>query len=117
MHGIPTSTQDIAKTEMREISFVVRFVELTNSNNDQTSNNIVKQLFLRFVEAEDQSSEALEKTLLNYFNENMLDIRKLRGQGYDGATNMSGVYNGLREKIFEKQPKAAYVHCAAHTLI
>ena len=41
-----------------------------------------------------------------------------RGQGYDGAANMSGVYSGFRmqTRIKEMEPLAKYVHCAAHNL-
>ncbi|XP_070682361.1 uncharacterized protein [Malus domestica] len=40
----------------------------------------------------------------------------LRGQGYDGASNMKGELNGLRTKILNKCPQAFYVHCFAHQL-
>jgi len=40
----------------------------------------------------------------------------LIGQGYDGASNMSGKYKGVQAIVREKYPKAIYVHCAAHTL-
>jgi hypothetical protein len=39
-----------------------------------------------------------------------------RGQGYDGASNMSGVYGGVSSLILNEHPKATYVHCVAHCL-
>nr|XP_028952697.1 zinc finger MYM-type protein 1-like [Malus domestica] len=43
-------------------------------------------------------------------------MSKLRGQGYDGASNMKGELNGLKTKILNKYPQAFYVHCFAHQL-
>lgn len=38
------------------------------------------------------------------------------GQGYDGASNMSGRFKGTQKIVRETCPKALYVHCAAHSL-
>ncbi|KAM1158211.1 hypothetical protein ACFX19_032084 [Malus domestica] len=43
-------------------------------------------------------------------------MSKLRGQGYDGASNMKGELNGLKTKILTKYPQAFYIHCFAHQL-
>ena len=46
-----------------------------------------------------------------------LDIENLRGQGYDGAANMSGKVKGVQARIFLlSKKKALYVHCASHCL-
>ncbi|CAF4344855.1 unnamed protein product [Rotaria magnacalcarata] len=39
-----------------------------------------------------------------------------RGQSYDGASNMSGIYNGVSSIILNQHSKAIYVHCVAHCL-
>ncbi len=44
-----------------------------------------------------------------------LSLNNLRGQGYDGASTMSGEKSGVQKKIREKQPKAIYTHCAGHS--
>lgn len=43
-------------------------------------------------------------------------MSNLVGQGYDGAGNMSGKFNGVQSRIRQKYPKAIFVHCAAHRL-
>ncbi|KAF8069345.1 hypothetical protein N665_1141s0006 [Sinapis alba] len=40
----------------------------------------------------------------------------LRGQGYDGASNMKREFNGLRSLILKESISAYYVHCFAHQL-
>ncbi|XP_075499737.1 uncharacterized protein LOC142538264 [Primulina tabacum] len=40
----------------------------------------------------------------------------MRGQGYDGASNMSGAFNGLQALFLKDWPYAYYVHCFAHRL-
>ncbi|XP_022847651.1 zinc finger MYM-type protein 1-like [Olea europaea var. sylvestris] len=43
-------------------------------------------------------------------------ISSLRGQGYDGASNMRGEHNGLKALILKENPSAFYIHCFAHQL-
>ena len=45
-----------------------------------------------------------------------LSPSRIRGQGYDGASNMRGHINGLRTLILQENPSAHYVHCFAHQL-
>ncbi|CAN1750399.1 Zinc finger MYM-type protein 1 [Linum perenne] len=47
---------------------------------------------------------------------NGLSISRVRGQGYDGASNMKGEINGLKTLILEESPSAYYIHCFAHRL-
>uniref|UniRef100_A0A1X7TFT3 DUF4371 domain-containing protein n=1 Tax=Amphimedon queenslandica TaxID=400682 RepID=A0A1X7TFT3_AMPQE len=44
------------------------------------------------------------------------NLNKLASQGYDGASVMSGQYNGVQAKIKEFAPQAIYIHCYAHVL-
>ncbi|CAN1125912.1 Zinc finger MYM-type protein 1 [Linum perenne] len=39
-----------------------------------------------------------------------LSFSKIRGQGYDGASNMKGEINGLKTLILSKTPSAYYIH-------
>ncbi|XVF32801.1 hypothetical protein REPUB_Repub17cG0113900 [Reevesia pubescens] len=45
-----------------------------------------------------------------------LSISRLRGQGYDGASNMRREFNGLKTLILNDNPQAFYVLCFAHQL-
>ena len=45
-----------------------------------------------------------------------LPIAMCRGQAYDGASNMSGVRNGVQAQVKREADRALYVHCFAHSL-
>ena len=45
-----------------------------------------------------------------------LDISGLRGQGYDGGSNMAGKINGLQQKMLKKNLIALYFHCIGDQL-
>ena len=60
-------------------------------------------------------------TIYNLISEKLISksvsFDKLVAQTYDGASNMSGCYNGLQAIIKEKVGEhVAFVHCYAHTL-
>ena len=45
-----------------------------------------------------------------------LSLSELRGQGYNGASTMSGEKSGVQRLLQNKQPKAIHTHCAGHSL-
>ena len=45
-----------------------------------------------------------------------LNLQNLRGQGYDGAGNMSGKTNGAAAIMSSSYPLALYLYCASHSL-
>ena len=62
------------------------------------------------------SATCLKATLQKLFTEIGLSIKQVRGQCYDGASNMRGEFNGLKAKIMQENKSAYYVHCFAHQL-
>ena len=53
--------------------------------------------FLGLKHVEDTTSNSLKKSLLQMLAKYGLSVGKLRGQGYDGASNMRGEFNGLQK--------------------
>lgn len=45
-----------------------------------------------------------------------LSITQCRSQAYDGASNMSGIRNGLQVLFKKEEPRALYIHFLAHSL-
>ena len=54
----------------------------------------IQESFLGFTEVESQKGQELA-FLITKETESVTDLQKIRGQGYDGAANMSGAYNGV----------------------
>ncbi|XP_044401636.1 zinc finger MYM-type protein 1-like [Triticum aestivum] len=72
--------------------------------------------FLGIKHVPDTTSASLKKALLEVFAKHGLVVARLRGQGYDGASNMRGEFNGLQKLIRDENPYAFYIHCFAHQL-
>ena len=62
------------------------------------------------------SGKALVETVLNGIPNLTLDIDNCHGQGYDGASLVSGYMNGLSAQILHINEKAIYTHCHCHRL-
>jgi len=76
----------------------------------------VIERFLGIKHVKETTSEALKTAVVEVLGEHGLHIANLRGQGYDGASNMRGEFNGLQKLIRDENPYAFYVHCFAHQL-
>jgi hypothetical protein len=110
---IVDTTSDICRID--QISIVVRWVDLHNV--------MIKETFLGFLEAKDGgTAEALSKTVIAYLVQLGVDPLKIRGQGYDGASVMSGDKGGVNVYISRHLEQngvlspAPFVHCASHNL-
>ena len=71
---------------------------------------------LFFFEAIDSTGEGLTELILTHLEKLGIDLKWLRGQGYDNGANMKGVRKGVQNRILEKYPRAFYVPCACHSL-
>ena len=77
----------------------------------------VHETFIGLYDCSDGTTgEGLANMLLDVFLRCGLSLNNLRGQAYDGAGNMAGIYNGTQTHILRLQPLAPYVHCASHCL-
>ena len=72
--------------------------------------------FLGFYEIPNIKAETIDKALKDALIRSQLSIRDLRGQCYDGASNMLGKTSGVARRIQEIQPKALDTHCHCHSL-
>ena len=71
--------------------------------------------FLCFTEVTDLTGRrGLGFTIMDEMRARDLDLENLVGQGYDGASAMSGAFNGAHAVICSEYPLATYVHCSNH---
>ena len=45
-----------------------------------------------------------------------LKLKYCQGQCYDGASNMTGIRNGVAKQLTDKEPQAIFTHCSGHAL-
>ena len=76
----------------------------------------VVERFLSLVHISTITALSLKTTLEFLFAKHGLSLSRIRGQGYDGASNMQGEFNGLKSLILKENGCAFYVHCFAHQL-
>nr|XP_047135424.1 zinc finger MYM-type protein 1-like [Hydra vulgaris] len=103
------STPDLSHSE--QIIFVFRFLHF---NDNQLWE--VKERFLKLEELEKKKGSDITKLILNVLEENELDIKNCRGQGYDNGANVAGIYNGVQALIRQNNPQAIFIPCSAHSL-
>ena len=91
-----------------QLCIVLRYVEPDSSS--------IREDLVTFLECDSGvTGEALANKMLGFVSVH-LDPSKLRGQAYDGASNMSGKTNGAAARITAQYPLALYTHCASHCL-
>ena len=74
----------------------------------------VLERFLGIVHVSDTTSLSLKLAIETLFSKYGLSLSSLRGQGYDGASNMQGAILGLKTLILKENSSADYIHCFAH---
>ena len=103
--------------------FSVLADEVTSSNKEELAlcfrfvdkNKDIREEFLLF-HLPRITGEVIATTILDFLQMTGLDATNIRGQGYDGAANMSSDNVGVQRRIKQQSPKAVYVHCSGHCL-
>lgn len=99
-------TTDVAGIE--QFSMCVRYFD--------KDTNKIREDFLQFVPVTDMSGKGLAQVLLECLGNLGINLNYLRGQGYDGASAMRGLFNGVQAIIKQSYPLALYIHCCSHSL-
>ena len=99
-------TPDLSKTE--QLAVLVRYVW----------NGMVEERLLAVEPMDETTAEALFHTIREKLQQCGIEFSNMRGQCYDGASNVSdhGIHTGLQARIKEISPSAIYTHCYAHVL-
>ena len=103
----------VDSSTIEQMSLCIRYVERIGTSGDDFE---VREEFIGFVELEKADAESISSKIVEYLKKCALDLCNLRGQGYDGATVMSGKVSGVCTRIQQIQPRALYHHCRSHVL-
>ncbi|XP_050256643.1 uncharacterized protein LOC126702070 [Quercus robur] len=98
-------SHDISVKE--QMSLVLRYVN---------KKGIIIERFLGIVHVASTTALSLKCAIECLLCEHNLSLSNLRGQGYDGASNMQGDINGLKTLILKENKSTFYVHFFAHQL-
>ncbi|XP_058756091.1 uncharacterized protein LOC131629320 [Vicia villosa] len=95
------------ESKKEQMALVLRFVDKVG---------LIQEIFFDVAHVKDTTSLTLKEAIYDILSRHNLDVSNIRGQGYDGASNMRGEWNGLQALFMKDCPYAYYVHCFAHRL-
>jgi hypothetical protein len=94
-------------SDKEQMAVVLRYVD---------KYGVLKEILIGVVHVSETTALCLKSNIDKLFIKYKLSWKQVRGQGYDGASNMRGEFNGLRALIMKENNSAYYVHCFAHQL-
>jgi len=97
--------RDESKKEQKVV--ILRFVD---------GDGLFQERLFHVVHVNDTSAMTLKNELVSVLSRFNLEVENIRGQGYDGVSNMGGEWNDLQTLMLRDCPCAYYVHCYAHRL-
>ena len=71
---------------------------------------------MAFIALERITGRQIAASIFQFLQENGIDAKNMRGQGYDGASTMSSNQVGLQALIRQVAPLASYIHCNSYCL-
>ncbi|KAJ8333395.1 hypothetical protein SKAU_G00414030 [Synaphobranchus kaupii] len=101
-------SMDISGTQ--QMSICICYVTGTGEKTE------ISEDFLGFCPLPKQDAATITEAILRQLTEMGLQASFLRGQGYDGASTMSGQVSGVQTRIQQLYPRAVYTHCRSHAL-
>ena len=100
---IADEATDVSHNE--QLSLTIRWVDNHYTIHEDT---------VSLVQLENMKAITLYSVIKDILIRCSLPIAQCRGQAYDGASNMSGVRNGVQALVKREANQALYVHCLAH---
>ncbi|KAL5136968.1 Zinc finger MYM-type protein 1 [Glycine soja] len=95
--NIVDEARDISNKE--QMAIVLRYVNKKGS---------IVERFFGMVHVKDTTALSLKMAIDELFCKHGLSISRIRGQGYDGASNMQGEFSGLKSLILKENSYAFY---------
>ena len=98
---------EVVSSNIEHLAVCIRFVDARRN---------IREEFLTFQQLTRITGMHIAEAIIKFLQENGLQVENIRGQGYDGASNMSSSRTGVQGRIQEVAPLATYIHCSGHCL-
>ncbi|KAH9738403.1 TTF-type domain-containing protein [Citrus sinensis] len=95
------------ESHKQQMAIILRYVDC---------DGFIRERFFEIVNVDETKALTLKNEICNVLAQYNLLVENLRGQGYDGASNMAGEWNGLQSLFLNDCPYTYYVHYFAHRL-
>ena len=111
--------------EIKQAQFYAILADEVTSHNQEylvpcvrfvAEDKAVREEFLGFLKLERITGEEIAGTIVKFLRDHGITLEGMRGQGYDGAANMSSDRVGVQKRIRDLAPHATYIHCHSHSL-
>lgn len=102
---IVDSTPDISHVD--QLAFILRYV---------LPNGVAVERFVKLLDNVGHKGTDMYNAVKETLKTLQINFNDLRGQSYDNAANMSGIYKGLQALIKKDNPLAQFTPCAGHGL-
>ncbi len=96
--------------------FTIMANECTDSANKEQVVIMLKMDFIGLYNVPDISASTIFSVINNCLLRLNLQWNRCRGQCFDGASNMTGIRNGVATKILQLESRALFTHCYGHSL-
>ena len=96
---------------MAQLSLCIWYVD-----NVEKEGYRVREDFIGFAPVKDKTGPGIKAAIIKGLQQAHLDLGNLQGQGYEGASAMTGHLGGCAVLVSKDYPLAIYVHCASHSL-
>ncbi|KAJ9541079.1 hypothetical protein OSB04_027585 [Centaurea solstitialis] len=125
LNAVATETMELVRSDIGDDFFSVHIDECYDVSVKEQLSVVVRYVdkkghiierFLGIEHVPNATPISLMKALDDLFSRHRLSISSLRGQSYDGASNMQVELRGLQTTILDENRSAYYVHCFAHQL-
>ncbi|ESR42238.1 hypothetical protein CICLE_v10013343mg, partial [Citrus x clementina] len=97
----------VDESHKEQMAIILRYVDC---------DGFIQERFFEIVNVDETKALTLKNEICNVLAQYNLLVENLRGQGYDGASNMAGEWNGLQSLFLNDCSYAYYVHYFAHRL-
>ncbi|KAJ8774419.1 hypothetical protein K2173_016865 [Erythroxylum novogranatense] len=106
----------IIREDIDNAKYCIIIDESRDESKREQMSIVLRFKFFDLVHVSNTTALTLKEEITSVLSQHNLNICNIRGQEYDGASNMRGEWNGLQALFLKECPFAYYIHCLAHRL-